>query len=334
MRFSFTIYHLSCIIFFSCQNQVENQNTNSLETKKIETLKSENKKNRFQYPKKDSLGMVFYLGKYYLKNQLDSIKNQELNTWKKDLEKKYKLDFNTKHFNKYFNIVYRSTPTQANVLEYITNVFFRDIYQKYFNLEPDFPFQIVYFANKKEFEENTLSSAYGFYRSSEKTLYTYTGSGEGTLWHELVHAFVDCNINHEIQQWFSEGFASFYEMAGISNNQFVEGYTNWRLPLLQKMLKKEGNLSLKKFLEEETMSENNAYAKARFLFCYLWVYDKIIPFSKIYLYELSPKYKGKLLAQKSIETMEKLVGKSWKEIEKEYNEMAFKYKEYEKMIKK
>ncbi len=330
----FLLYFLIVFGVFACQNQAENNHSTNHQKPTTENNKSVVKKIRFQYPKKDSTNLVFYLEKYYPKTKFDSLKKQELQKWKNELKSDYNLDFEVKHFGKYFNIAYRCTPAQANTLEYITNIFFRDIYPKYFFFEPDFPIQILYFANKTEFEDNTRSGAYGFYRADEKTLYTYTGSGEGTLWHELMHAFVDANIDHKIQQWFSEGFASFYEMAGISNNQFVEGYTNWRLPLLQKMLKKEGNLSLKDFLEEESMSEDDAYAKARFIFCYLWVYDKMVPFAKTYLYELSPKYKGKLLAQKSIETMEKLVGKSWKEIEKEYNEMAFKYKVYEKMMKK
>lgn len=320
-------------ICLSCEQTSKDNKQTSLKTKNTfaELEKPKIKEKRFGFPQKDSSNFVFYINHYQSKNDLNQQKQAELLNFKEMLKTYLKLDFKTKSYNKYFNIAYRCTEAQVQALEYVSSIFFRDTYAKYFLYEPQNPFQIVYFATKAEFQQYTKSDAYGFYRPSEKTLYTYTGSGEGTLWHELMHAFMYENITHDTQQWFTEGFASFYEMAAIQNNKFVEGYTNWRLPLLQKMLKNKDNLPLKAFLEQENMSEDNAYAKARFLFCYLWVYDKIIPFSKSYLYELSAKYKGKELAQKSIEKMEELVGKSFSEIEKEYNKMAFEYATYQKM---
>lgn len=322
------------LVCFSCQQENKQQTSLIAQNTLIQEKKEKIIENRFQFPQKDSINFIFYLSHYQSKTELNKQKEAELLNFKETLKTDLKLDFKMKSYNKYFNIAYRCTDAQAQALEYVSSIFFRDTYAKYFLYEPQNPFQIVYFATKAEFQTHTKSSAYGFYRPSEKTLYTYTGSGEGTLWHELMHAFMYANINHNTQQWFTEGFASFYEMAAIQNNKFVEGYTNWRLPLLQQMLKKKDNLLLKDFLTEKEMSEDNAYAKARFLFCYLWAYNKIIPFSKSYLYELSAKYKGKELAQKSIEKMEELVGKKFSEIETEYNKMAFEYVPYQKMTLK
>ncbi len=284
-----------------------------------------------KYPQKDSVGYVFYLKKRYTQNNLKSIKNKELINWQKTLQEKYNLEFKTHHYQKYFNIAYRCTDAQRNQLEYVSTLFFKDTYQKYFKYEPQNPFQIVYFATKEEFRQYTKSSAYGFYQPSTKTLFTYTGSGEGTLWHELIHAFVDTNISQNIQQWFSEGFASFYEMGGISDNSFIEGYTNWRQPILVEMLGRKDYLPLDIFLEENEMSEDNAYAKARFLFCYLWINNQMIPFVNAYLYELSPRYKGKELTKKTIDKLEELIGKKISEIEKEYKELAKKLPAYQKL---
>jgi len=149
-----------------------------------------------------------------------------------------------------------------------------------------------------------------------------------------MHAFIDANITHNIQQWFSEGLASFYEMGGIHNQTFIEGYTNWRMPLLQEMLKREDYLPLPRFIQQESMSEKNAYAKARFLFCYLWIHDKMIPFTKTYLYTLSAHYKGRELGEKVITEMEKLVGKDIKTIEQEYNIWANQYPASQKLQKR
>lgn len=327
ISFVFLFFCLSCE-----QSSKDSQQASLMPSNALNEVKNTKiKEKRFDFPQKDSSNFVFYVNHYQSKNDLNQQKQAELLNFKETLKTDLKLDFKIKSYNKYFNIAYRCTEAQVQALEYVSSIFFRDTYAKYFLYEPQNPFQIVYFATKAEFQQYTKSDAYGFYRPSEKTLYTYTGSGEGTLWHELMHAFMYTNITHDTQQWFTEGFASFYEMAAIQNNKFVEGYTNWRLPLLQKMLKNKDNLPLRAFLEQEDMSEDNAYAKARFLFCYLWIYDKIIPFSKSYLYELSAKYKGKELAQKSIEKMEELVGKKFPEIEAEYNKMAFEYVAYQKM---
>lgn len=335
-KYFFSLLILVFICFFcACQSS---QNSESISQKNqsniIENIFQPTKNTPptlWNYPQKDSVGYVFYLKKRYNAKNIAPIKAKELEKWSKELEKKYNISFKTHTYQKYFNIAYRCTDAQRNHLEYVSKVFFKDTYQKYFKYEPKNPFQIVYFANKDEFVKYTKSSAYGFYQPSTKTLFTYTGSGEGTLWHELMHAFVDTNIEHNIQQWFSEGLASFYEMGGISNDIFLEGYTNWRQPLLIKMLGKKNNLPLDIFLEEEEMSEDDAYAKARFLFCYLWINNKMISFVNAYLYELSAQYKGKELTKKTIDKIEKLLGKNLKTIEKEYNELAKKFIPYQKL---
>lgn len=290
-------------------------------------------KTRIAYPKADSVGKAFYLTQYYSPAELASIKQKELTAWQKDLEAKYNQKFQVRHFGKYFNIAYRCTDAEASQLEYVAKIFFQEVYPRFFRYEPEYAFKIVYFAHKPEFTAHTESEAYGFYQPRTKTLFTYAHSGEGTLWHELIHAFVDANIEHNIQQWFSEGFASFYEMGGIANNQFVEGYTNWRLPLLQKMLKRESYLPLPTFAEQQEMSEDNAYAKARFLFCYLWLYDKMDEFVKIYLYELSAQSGGKHLGKKAIAEIERLVGKDINEIETEYKALATQFVPSQKLQK-
>lgn len=325
---------LACLILAYCTPK---EPKNNLPTQsaiaQVPTKRVAVGKQRVAYPKADSAGKVFYGLAYHTPSELAKIKQQELTDWQKSLQTTYQIPFKTKYFSKYFDIAYRCTDAQASALEWVTNVFFQDIYARHFRYEPLHPFKIVYFVDKTEFTKYTKSTAYGFYQPATKTLFTYTNSGEGTLWHELMHAFVDANIEHNIQQWFSEGFASFYEMGGINQNKFVEGYTNWRLPLLQKMFQNKAYLPLPAFMEEEDMTEENAYAKARFIFCYLWIYDKMDEFAQKYLYELSAQSQGETLGKKAVAEIERLVGKDMDAIEKEYKAWAMKFLPHQKLQK-
>lgn len=282
-------------------------------------------KKRTPYPQQAPTGQFFYLTKNYSQAELDRVKKKELDRWNKDISEEFGLTFKTKYAHKYFNIAYRCSEEELNFLMYTVKIFFEPTYPKYFKYEPPYPFKIVYFSNKQEYSRYTGSEAYGYYLPKTKTLYTYGGSGEGTLWHELIHAFVDANIDHPVQQWFSEGFASFYEMSAVYGNKFHEGYTNWRHPTLKKKLKKQEFLPLGDFMQEKYMSEGYGYAKARFLFCYLWMYGKMPEFIQTYLYTLAPKYQGKELGKQAIQTMEKMLGKDIVSIEKDYKKRALTY---------
>lgn len=288
---------------------------------------------RKPYPQKSPAGQHFYLTKNYPKAALEKVKQKELSTWRKEINQEFSVNFKTKYTLKYFNVAYRCSEEQINFLLYTLKVFFQQMYPVYFKYEPTYPFQIIYFDNKKEYSRYTGSEAYGFYSPKTKTLYTYANSGEGTLWHELIHAFVDANIDHQVQQWFSEGFASFYEMGAVYNKKFYEGYTNWRHPTLKKKIRQNDFLPLTTFLQEKYMSEGYGYAKARFLFCYLWVHNQMPSFVKTYLYELSGKYQGKELGKQAIQTMEKLLNKNMAAIEKDYKSIALKYGKFKRLKK-
>jgi hypothetical protein len=286
-------------------------------------------------------GKVFYLNQNLTQAEYEQIKKKEIQEFKEDLNSIYKLDFKVR-YTKYYNIAYMCSEKEMNVLEEKLNIFYNDTYSKYFIYEPRFTLRIIFFKNKAQFSKVTGYNTYGVYypespeyfTSTERTLYTYYNSGPGTLWHEMIHSFVDLNTENDVQQWFNEGFASFYEMGSTYNGKFIEGYTNWRLPELQDVIRKKEFIPLRKFLLKEEMREEYGYSAARFLFCYLWIENKIIPFVKSYIYELSPNYHGKELGEKAIQKIEELTGKSIEQIESEYKELAIKFKKYEKLNQK
>ena len=338
------IWHLSCyfiwLTLLSCQSTSnrsnEPQNSQDSITAKVNRPVVSPKPNlqRVPYPQKAPAGQAFYLNQNYKLADLEKVKKQELAKWSKALNQEFGVAFKTLHTQKYFNVAYRCSEEKIKFLMYTLRKFFEQIYPVYFKYEPSYPFQIVYFNTKQEYSRYTGSEAYGFYLPKTRTLYTYSNSGEGTLWHELIHAFVAANIDHRIQQWFSEGFASFYEMGAVYGNKFYEGYTNWRHPTLKKKIREDDFMDLTDFMSEKYMSEGYGYAKARFLFCYLWIYDKMPEFVKIYLYELSPKYQNEALGEQVVKTLEKLLGKNMEAIEKEYKAIALTYKKFVRLKKK
>ncbi len=289
-------------------------------------------------PEKDK---VFYLSQTLNKHEYEEIKKKEIKDFKDDLKLLYKLDFKVR-YTKYYNLAYMCSEKEMDVIEEKLKIFYNDTYSRYFFYEPRFTLRIIFFKNKNQFIKQMGYNTYGVYypespegpRNTERTLYTYYNSGPGTLWHEMIHSFIDLNTDNDVQQWFNEGFASFYEMGSTQNGKFIEGYTNWRLPELQDIIRKKQLTPLKKFLLSDEMREDYGYSASRFLFCYLWKENKIIPFVNSYVYELSPNYQGKELGLKAIQKMEELTGKSIDQIEAEYISLALKSKTYEKLIQK
>ena len=328
MRFLFLFILL--FIFVCSSIQAESKRKDALHNRKnlLSKVQSEN-------------GKIFYLDKSISIAEYEEKKKKELVIFKEDLKAMYKIEFKVR-YTKYYNIAYLCSEKEMDVVENKLKIFFDDTYSKYFIYEPRFTLRIIFFKNKEQFSKKMGYDSYGVYfpespdyfTNTERTLYTYYNPGPGTLWHEMVHSFVDLNTESDVQQWFNEGFASFYEMGSTYNGKFIEGYTNWRLPELQDIIRNKKMKPLKKFLMSSDMNEDYGYSAARFLFVYLWVENKIVPFVKSYIYELSPNYQGKELGQKTIEKLEELTGKSIEQIEEDYKALALKTKTYQKLNQK
>lgn len=276
--------------------------------------------------------LIHYMQGPIDKKRYRTLKKQELQAFRSSLAHEFQVPFRYDH-SKYFNLAYRCTPARLRHLKYFLVQFFQQVYPRYFRYQPVYPFRVVFFANSSEFRRHTGSRAYGFYRSSNKTFYTYAYSGHGTVWHEMIHAFVDATISQEPQQWFNEGLASFYEMAFLVNGKVVEGYANWRMPHLKQAIASGTMVHLKDFMLDHWMQQAYGYAAARFMFCYLWVHGKMKPFVHAYLYRLCPRYQGRELGKQAIATMEKLLGKDIETINSEYLAMARATRTDQKLVR-
>lgn len=116
------------------------------------------------------------------------------------------------------------------------------------------------------------STPYGYYSTAHRSLVMNIETGGGTLVHEIVHPFVEANFN-DCPPWLNEGLGSLYEQSGEQDGHIV-GYTNWRLPGLQRAIRRGGLMPFRKLLALDggafyDDAQGTHYAQSRYLCYYL-----------------------------------------------------------------
>ena len=116
------------------------------------------------------------------------------------------------------------------------------------------------------------STPYGYYSPEHKALVMNIETGGGTLVHEIVHPFVEANFPG-CPAWLNEGLGSLFEQCGERDGHIV-GYTNWRLPGLQRAIRRGGLTSFQNLLAMDGAAfyddeQGTHYAQARYLCYYL-----------------------------------------------------------------
>ena len=149
----------------------------------------------------------------------------------------------------------------------------------YFQKDPQEILDVWLFKNKQSYEQNAEKlfhtkpdTPFGYYSSADRALVMNISTGGGTLVHEIVHPFVAANFP-DCPSWFNEGLGSLYEQSGEKNGRIV-GYTNWRLPGLQRAIREKRVPSFKTLCSTTTnqfysMDKGTNYAQARYLCYYL-----------------------------------------------------------------
>jgi hypothetical protein len=151
--------------------------------------------------------------------------------------------------------------------------------QDFFTKDPPEILDIWLFKDADSYERNALTlfgekpgTPYGYYSSAHKALIMNISTGGGTLVHEIVHPFVEANFP-ECPPWFNEGLGSLYEQSGEVDGH-IHGYTNWRLPGLQKAIRAGKVPAFKSLTAFDTQAFYNEdkgtnYSQARYLCYYL-----------------------------------------------------------------
>jgi len=163
----------------------------------------------------------------------------------------------------------------------------------YFKQDPRQILDIWLFKDKQSYEANckrlfgkTPDTPYGYFSQADGALVMNISTGGGTLVHEIVHPFVAANFPN-CPAWFNEGLGSLYEQSGEVRGE-IHGYTNWRLPRLQKAIG-EGKLPSFKTLCQTTDTEfyekdrGTNYAQARYLCYYLQENDLLKTYYRRFL---------------------------------------------------
>jgi len=151
--------------------------------------------------------------------------------------------------------------------------------QDFFPNDPKEILDIWLFKNAASYEKyarllfgETPTTPYGYYSRAHKALIMNIDTGGGTLVHEIVHPFMEANFP-ACPPWLNEGMGSLYEQCGDADGH-IHGFTNWRLPGLQRAIKSN---TVSSFKELTAMDENAFYnqdkgvnyAQARYLCYYL-----------------------------------------------------------------
>ena len=165
--------------------------------------------------------------------------------------------------------------------------------QDYFSKDPAEILDIWLFKDAASYERNALalfgekpSTPYGYYSSRHKALIMNISTGGGTLVHEIVHPFVEANFPN-CPPWLNEGLGSLYEQSGEVDGH-IHGYTNWRLPGLQRAITAGQVPAFKTLMAYDARAFYNDdkgtnYAQARYLCYYLQQRGLLVKFYREFL---------------------------------------------------
>jgi len=165
--------------------------------------------------------------------------------------------------------------------------------QDFFSKDPDDILDIWLFKDEASYEKHTRllfgetpTTPYGYYSSNHKALIMNIATGGGTLVHEIVHPFMEANFP-ACPPWLNEGLGSLYEQCGDVDGH-IHGFTNWRLPGLQRAIGAKGVPSFKTLTEMDSSAFYNDdkgtnYAQSRYLCYYMQEKGVLVKFYQEFL---------------------------------------------------
>ncbi|MBE7482405.1 MAG: hypothetical protein HS104_20790 [Polyangiaceae bacterium] len=158
----------------------------------------------------------------------------------------------------------------------------------FFPHDPDPILAIWMFDGSMSYERNVSAlwggappSPYGYYSPCQEALVVNASLGNGTLVHELVHAFMDANFP-AAPSWYNEGLASLFERPVEANGRIrgtvntrlgplKDGWRTGRAPALGALLR-----SARSDFDGERRAEH--YAAARYLLYWLQESERLLAF--------------------------------------------------------
>lgn len=170
-----------------------------------------------------------------------------------------------------------------------------------------------YRTNTRLLFKETPTTPYGYYSPAHKSLIMNIETGGGTLVHEIVHPFMEANFP-ECPAWFNEGMGSLYEQCGEQDGH-IHGYTNWRLPGLQKAIERGGLTPFKTLMSMDARTfydedKGTNYSQSRYLCYYLQERGLLVEFYREFLANRATDPSGfdtlqKILGEKDMDAFQK-----------------------------
>lgn len=166
----------------------------------------------------------------------------------------------------------------ATLIEWYDNTLHpaaRALHTAYFSTIPNRAVSVLLFADEASYSHyagelfgDEQVSVYGYYKPDQRTLVLNAATGRGTLVHELTHALASFDFP-DMPDWFNEGLASLHEQCRFRpDGSNLDGLPNWRLPGLQKAIRRGSLRSLPALLMEPDFRGSQIglnYAHARYL---------------------------------------------------------------------
>lgn len=146
---------------------------------------------------------------------------------------------------------------------------------KLFNRDPAAIIDVLMLQSESSYEHHAgsflgpPSTPYGFYSACDRAIYVNMTLGNGTLVHEMVHAFMEATFP-ACPTWLNEGMGSLYEHTDLASGE-LRGRVNWRLHGLKEAIRRKRTIPLADLLStsrSEFYDRSKAglhYAMARYL---------------------------------------------------------------------
>lgn len=169
---------------------------------------------------------------------------------------------------------------QANI-----EVFYENMLSDYFSKGWDTPLDIYYSTSQSDTQKLMARFGYkdkvhyGVYIPSSNAIYTHHEmdaggfSGIGTVFHEIVHCFVNSNYVRP-PAWYNEGLATLLgEQARCVNGRMALGYPNpWREQILRNMIEDGKKINVKELVSisaRQFYKKRESYHPNRALFYFI-----------------------------------------------------------------
>jgi hypothetical protein len=149
----------------------------------------------------------------------------------------------------------------------------------FFNRDPAVIIDVLMLQSDSSYERHAgsfygrPSTPYGYYSPCDRAIYVNMTLGNGTLVHEMVHAFMEATFP-ACPTWFNEGLGSLYEHTDMTSGS-LRGRVNWRLNGLKNAILRKKTVPLTELLETSRFEFYDSkrsglhYAMARYLLFHL-----------------------------------------------------------------